>query len=204
MTRSHIRMSKDARRARILAAAVEIIGDKGFRSFSIKDLAVRCEMTDAGLLHHFGSKTVLLMAVLDERDRQDEIAIAAALGDMPGAGAGHDPHTPQTVRQILRMLVQRNGEKPEFIRLYAMLRVEAIAPDHPAHAYFRLRDTAAHRMFTRLLGVMGDDPESLARQVLAAIDGLELQWLRDDQAFDLISEWDKLADKLLGPATPRA
>ena len=199
MTRTHVRMSKDDRRALILTAAVEIIGDKGFRSFSIKDLAVRCEMTDAGLLHHFGSKAALLMAVLDERDRQDEIAIAAALGDE----ADHDPRSPEDVRQILRMLVQRNGEKPEFIRLYAMLRVEAIAPDHPAHAYFRLRDTAAHRMFTRLVRVIGDDPESLARQILAALDGLELQWLRDQQAFDLVSEWDKLADKLLRPTGPR-
>ena len=199
MTRTHVRMSKDDRRSRILAAAVEIIGDNGFRGFSIKDLAVRCEMTDAGLLHHFGSKAALLMAVLDERDRQDEIAIAAALGDE----ADHDPRSPQAVRQILRMLVQRNGEKPEFIRLYAMLRVEAIAPDHPAHAYFRLRDAAAHRMFARLVRVIGDDPESLARQILAAIDGLELQWLRDARAFDLVSEWDKLADKLLRPTGPQ-
>lgn len=198
MTRTHTRMNKDDRRARILAAAVEIIGDKGFRAFSIKDLAVRCEMTDAGLLHHFGSKTTLLMAVLDERDRQDEIAIAAALGDE----ADQDPRSPDAVRRILRMLVERNGEKPEFIRLYAMLRVEAIAPDHPAHAYFRLRDAAAHRMFSRLVRVIGDDPDSLARQILAAIDGLELQWLRDAQAFDLIGEWDKLADKLLRPARP--
>ena len=198
MTRSHTRMHKDDRRARILAEAVEIIGDKGFRAFSIKDLAVRCEMTDAGLLHHFGSKTTLLMAVLDERDRQDEIAIAAALGDE----ADQDPRSPEAVRRILRMLVERNGEKPEFIRLYAILRVEAIAPDHPAHAYFRLRDTASHRMFSRLVRVIGDDPDSLARQVLAALDGLELQWLRDAQAFDLLGEWDKLADKLLRPTGP--
>ncbi|WP_165185024.1 TetR/AcrR family transcriptional regulator [Caulobacter soli] len=195
MSRSHIRMSKDDRRALILAAAVEIIGDKGFHGFSIKDLAVRCEMTDAGLLHHFGSKAALLTAVLDERDRQDEIAIAAALGE----AADPARRTPLAVRHILRALVQRNREKPEFVRLYAMLRVEAMAPDHPAHAYFRQRDTAAHQMFTRLLGVIDTDADSLARQVLAALDGLELQWLRDQQAFDLVGEWDKLADKLLRP-----
>jgi AcrR family transcriptional regulator len=198
MARSHIRMNKDDRRARILAAAIEIIGDKGFHGFSIKDLAVRCEMTDAGLLHHFGSKVALLTAVLDERDRQDEIAIAAALGE----AAGHDPRSIEELRQILRMLVQRNAEKPEFVRLYAILRVEAIAPDHPAHAYFRQRDTAALAMFTRLVGALTDDPQSLARQLLAALDGLELQWLRDAQAFDLIGEWDKLADRLLRSAGP--
>ena len=191
------RMSKDDRRARILAAAVEIIGDKGFHGFSIRDLAVRCEMTDAGLLHHFGSKVALLTAVLDERDRQDEIAIAAALGEE----AEPAPRSPATVRRILRALVQRNGEKPEFVRLYAMLRVEAMAPDHPAHAYFRQRDAAAHQMFSRLLAVIDADSGSLARQVLAALDGLELQWLRDQQAFDLVGEWDKLADKLLRPTT---
>ena len=187
-------MNKEDRRQRILAAAIEIIGDKGFRGFSLKDLAVRCEMTDAGLLHHFGSKVGLLTAVLDERDRRDEIAVAAMLGEQ----ARHPPRSPEAARAILRSLVQRNAESPEIIRLYAMLRIEAMAPDHPAHRYFRQRDAAAHRMFGQLLAQVADDPESLARQVLIAIDGLEQQWLRDDQRFDLLAEWDKFAGKLIG------
>lgn len=188
-------MSKEDRRPLILAAAIEIIGDKGFWGFSIKDLAARCDMTDAGLLHHFGSKAALLTAVLDERDRRDEIAVAAMLGEQ----ARQPPSSPAEVRAILRSLVRRNAENPEIIRLYAMLRVEALAPDHPAHPYFRQRDIAVNRMFGDLMASITDDPESLARQVLIAIDGLELQWLRDDQRFDLAAEWDKFAAKLLGP-----
>jgi AcrR family transcriptional regulator len=187
-------MTKDDRRQRILAAAIEIIGDKGFRGFSIKDLATRCEMTDAGLLHHFGSKVGLLTAVLDERDRQDEIAVAAMLGDR----TEHPPRSRQAVRAILTSLVRRNAETPEMIRLYAMLRVEALAPDHPAHPYFRLRDAAAHRMFGELVSQISDDPQGLARRILIAIDGLELQWLRDDQGFDLATEWEAFADGLIG------
>lgn len=194
MTAQRTRLTREDRRERILAAAIEIIGDKGFRGFSIRDLAIRCAMTDAGLLHHFGSKVGLLTAVLDERDRQDEIAVAAMLGEQ----VEHPPRSAQAVRAIFRSLVRRNAENPEIVRLYAMLRVEALAPDHPAYPYFRQRDAQVQRMFGELVSLITDEPESLARQILIAIDGLELQWLRDDQGFDLLAEWEKFAGKLIG------
>jgi AcrR family transcriptional regulator len=193
MSRTHVRMNKDDRRARIVAAAIEIIGDQGFRSFSIRNLAVRCDMTDAGLLHHFGSKTGLLTAVLDERDRQDALAVAAALGD---TGDQVSPSREAT-RRILHKLVQCNGEQPELLRLYAMLRVEALASDHPAHAYFRDRDAMAQRMFGDLVAAFAENPSELAREIIAALDGLELRWLCEGQGFDLVEAWDSLAAKLL-------
>lgn len=185
------RMNREDRRAAILDTAIAVIGERGFHGFSIRDLAMRCAMTDAGLLHHFGSKADLLLAVLDHRDAQDEHAIAALFpADAP-------PRTRAEVLRVLSALVARNAERPELVRLYAMLRVEALAADHPAHRYFVTRDRLARRRFSELFGALTDTPENLARQVLAAMDGLELQWLLEDRAFDLAATWNETADRLI-------
>ena len=36
-------------------------------------------------------------------------------------------------------LVRRNASQPEIVRLFAVLEAESLAPSHPAHAYFALR-----------------------------------------------------------------
>ncbi|WP_395395657.1 TetR/AcrR family transcriptional regulator [Novosphingobium sp. BL-8A] len=185
------RMNREDRRAAILDTAIAVIGERGFHGFSIRDLAMRCAMTDAGLLHHFGSKTDLLLAVLDHRDAQDEEAIAALFpADAP-------PRTRAEVLRVFAAVVARNAERPELVRLYAMLRVEALAPDHPAHAYFTTRDRLARRRFAEILGPLSDSPDRLARQVVSAMDGLELQWLQEDRAFDLMASWNETADRLI-------
>lgn len=198
-TRTRVRMNRDDRRLGILAEAIGVIGERGFRGFSIRDLAARCGVTDAGLLHHFGSKNDLLLALLDERDRQDEAAIAELL-EADGADARD---TAQGIRQILAALAARNAEHPELVRLYAMLRVEALAPDHPAHAYFVERDRAARTRFGELLAPLTDDSQSLARRVLAALDGLELQWICEGCEFDLSGEWNRIAERLIVQEPPQ-
>jgi AcrR family transcriptional regulator len=192
-SRTRVRLGREERRTEILEEAIRVIGERGFRGFSIRELAQRCAMTDAGLLHHFGTKIDLLLALLDERDRQDADAIAALLGrDLDRA-----PATRGGVLRILIALARRNAERPELVRLYAMLRIEALAPDHPAHAYFRARDEAARARFAELLAPIAGDARALARRVLAALDGLEAQWLQEGCGFDLPAEWQSMIEGLL-------
>ncbi|HSI19305.1 MAG TPA: helix-turn-helix domain-containing protein [Sphingomonas sp.] len=177
------------RRAAILEQATAIVGEHGYNGFGIQELAQRCGLTKAGLLHHFPSKEQLLIAVLRERDRQDEIAVAAFPGVVE-PGHGGDPAALSTILTSLRAIVSRNATRPEFVRLYAMLRAEALHPDHPAHAWFCNREAATLEMFTQMVARHVDRPRSVARQVIALMSGLELQWLRDGQRFDLVAEWD--------------
>ncbi len=66
-------------RAQILAAAVEQASAQGFESLTIGSLAERTGLSKSGLFAHFGSKTDLQMAVLDEAARQftDEVFLPA-------------------------------------------------------------------------------------------------------------------------------
>jgi AcrR family transcriptional regulator len=42
----------------------------GYRAGSLREIAQRVGMSEAGLLHHFKNKSTLLLAVLDHRDEQ--------------------------------------------------------------------------------------------------------------------------------------
>ena len=58
-----------ARRQEIVAAALEVFSEAGFHKGSIRDVAERAGLSQAGVLHHYPSKHLLLQAVLDWRDR---------------------------------------------------------------------------------------------------------------------------------------
>ncbi|WP_375294479.1 TetR family transcriptional regulator, partial [Microbacterium sp.] len=59
------------KRAEILHAAMETFGAKGFANGTLAEIADLVDMTHAGVLHHFGSKTQLLLEVLTYRDETD-------------------------------------------------------------------------------------------------------------------------------------
>jgi AcrR family transcriptional regulator len=187
------RMKRPDRRQLILAEALRTIGEEGYRAFSLPKLARRCGLTNAGLLHHVGSKEGLLIALLEERDRLDEIAVVAmALGGAPAA-----PSTREGVLHLLRTVVIRNSQQPELVRLYVMLRTEALMRDHPAHAYFAEREAASIEAFRQLVAPYATDALAVGRQISALMIGLEAQWLRENADFDLVGEWDKVADKII-------
>src|ERR1700710_530277 len=57
-----------ARGREILEAGIDVFSAAGFRSGSIREIAERVGMSQAGLLHHFSNKSELLAAVLQLRD----------------------------------------------------------------------------------------------------------------------------------------
>lgn len=74
-----------------------------------------------------------------------------------------------------------------------MVAAEATSPDHPAHAYFeaRYRTSVANTELAyrqaRDAGELRDgvDPSAAAQQLIALMDGLQIQWLISDCATDM-------------------
>ncbi|NKY23035.1 TetR/AcrR family transcriptional regulator [Cellulomonas denverensis] len=171
-----------AKKAEILAQAVAIFGESGYRGASLRDIAARCGISHPGLLHHFPTKEALLLAVLEQRDEADQAR-------MSGAGSrGVD-----TLRRTVD-LVRVNSERRGIVELFAVVSAEATAPDHPAHEYFVARydrsvdvTAAAYREAQedgQLLA--GVDPINAGRQLIAVMDGLQVQWLLSDGAIDMV------------------
>lgn len=52
----------------ILDAALATFGNRGYNNGSLVEIADQVGMTHTGVLHHFGSKDQLLLAVLAHRD----------------------------------------------------------------------------------------------------------------------------------------
>ncbi|MCD0483582.1 TetR/AcrR family transcriptional regulator [Streptacidiphilus sp. ASG 303] len=176
--RPRIRKPAAERRQEILVAAGSLIATRGFNGLASQDVAEACGLTVPGLLHHFPHKTALLVAVLEDRDRRD----------MESVGALHADHRHDPVR-LLEAVVERSAGQPEVVRLYAVLGAEASDPAHPAHPYFRRRYRRAVRFVAGLLRGRVAEPVPTARQVIAAMDGLQLQWLSAGEGFDLVEAW---------------
>ncbi|MFI9557765.1 TetR/AcrR family transcriptional regulator [Nonomuraea endophytica] len=172
-----------AKREQILRAALEIYAEAGSRKVSVRDIAKRVGMTDTGVLHHFGSREALLTAVLEARDKISAEMYGSALTDPP-AGA--------------KMLAD-NVSTPGLVKLFLDVAAAAAEPEHPAHDFFAERYARFRREGATVLadpaltpdpgvGAGEIDSEWAARILIAALDGLQIQWLLEpeiDMAADL-------------------
>ena len=167
-----------ARREEILAAAARVFSEDGYRGTSMSSLARSCGLSLTGLLHHFPTKDALLAAVMEWRDARDLALLS-----------GRDREEPRGWAAVERLvdLVRHNTRQPGMVRLFTTLAGEATAHDHPASFWLlehhRLAEAKILRAFQeaaedgRLLP--GAPVESLARCLVATMDGLQLQWLSD-------------------------
>jgi AcrR family transcriptional regulator len=187
---SQVRAETTPRRERILDETLRIVGERGYHGFGIQELAERCGLTKPGLLHHFGSKDQLLIALLHDRDEKHEAELGQLL--LPAFDAAASPQVQRDMfRQALRAVAERSLAQPELVRLQVVLRAEAINPDHPAHDYFVAREEATLGRLAMRAASFSAHPQSTARQILAMMSGLQEQWLREDMRFDYLAEWDR-------------
>ncbi|MGW9437037.1 TetR/AcrR family transcriptional regulator [Streptomyces sp. NPDC055607] len=179
-----------AKREEILRRALEVVARQGYRSASIQVIAEAVGLSQAGLLHYFGSKEELFTAILRKRDEVDRLA-SAPLSD------------PRAAREAFVRVVAHNAEVPGLVELFSRMAVEAVDPRHPAHAYFTehgevLRETVLAAL-ARLPHPPALPPETLARVVQATADGLQLQWLLDP-TIDMAGTMEALLE-VLAPET---
>ncbi|MDQ0793833.1 TetR/AcrR family transcriptional regulator [Streptomyces sp. B1I3] len=162
-----------ARRREILDQAMALFGEAGYRGASLRTIASRCGISHPGLLHHFPTKESLLLAVLEHRDEVDGEWLS--LGGTSGVGR---------LRRYAE-LAALNATRRGIVELFSVVSTEATAADHPAHAYFvrRYRDSVsgAELAYAQALadGALraGVAPDAAGQQLIALMDGLQVQWL---------------------------
>lgn len=180
------------KRREILDAALEVFARSGYRAGSLRDVAERVGMSEAGLLHHFPCKSALLEAVLE---RRDELTTDMVRGD------SDDPVV--TLHGLVR-LAAYNASVPGVVELYCVLSAEATSPGHPAHGYFHRRYKWVRGILTRTFQLLaeqgalrpGVSPESAACSIIALMDGLQVQWLFDRDLLDMAEELRRHLDRL--------
>jgi AcrR family transcriptional regulator len=161
-----------------MRAAVSVFSRHGYRGAALSAVASAAELTQPGLLHYFPSKEHLLMTVLAERDESDARLVKEAWGT-----SGRD------FLNALQTLVEHNTTQRDVVRLFTVLVGEGVSTEHPAHPYFVQRYAGIKdRMTARIRGSQDSgefasqvDPQTIATLLLAAMDGLQVQWLLDER-----------------------
>jgi AcrR family transcriptional regulator len=180
-------------REKIIQSAIQAFAQKGFRGAKMADIAKAAELTEPGLLHHFPSKTHLLMAVIRERDRIDSERMRATLQK-------NGNHFLEAGIE----LVEHNQTVPGLVQLFNLLVAESISPDHPAHEFFieryqREREHCVQAIVqAQQAGEVRSDisPETLAILIFAMMDGLQVQWLLEPEKIDMSGLFRVMMDLL--------
>lgn len=170
------------RRREIADAVLGLVREVGHAGVTTAEVAARAGTSEATVLYHHPSRDHLLVAALA---RADELAG----DDHPSDEQAVDPGFADRLAGHVTASVQ--GDAP-VVRLYVMLAGHAATPGHPAADFFADHYRATVAVYSRLvrarqaagLAHPGLDPEQTARQLVAAWDGLQAQWVVDGN-FDL-------------------
>lgn len=182
-----------ASREKIIHAATELFAQQGFRGAKMSEIAKAAGLTEPGLLHHFPSKTHLLMGVLEERDRIDSEQMRVTLQK-------NGNHFLEAGIE----LVEHNETVPGLVQLFTLLVAESVSPDHPAHEFFTRRYQRERESMTRSIKqaqqageVRSDIPaETLVVLIFAMMDGLQVQWLLEPRKIRMSKMFRVMMDML--------
>lgn len=179
------------RRQEIVDAATNVFATRGYHGGSLRDISRQIGLSLTSVVHHFPAKSDLLAAVLENADH---------------AGYWFGDHARVNgVKAAIIELVVHNLDRPELLRLLAIVSSEASDPEHPAHGWFVKRYENFAAELERLLAhdveqgrLPSDvDAEQAAHLIIAVWDGLQLQWLLDP-AQDMRGRMDQALARLLG------
>ena len=163
----------EARREQILDVAMRAFAEQGFRGASLAAIAAEAGISEPGLLHHFPSKRELLFGVL----QGTEAEFKAWASHRVAGGSGYT--------EILLDVARNHETDPSFIRFFVVLSAESLEACHPAHEWFRVRYDRVRELFADWIaddqrrGLLRPDvdPMAASRMIIAALDGLQLQYL---------------------------
>jgi TetR/AcrR family transcriptional regulator, transcriptional repressor of aconitase len=178
-----------ARRQEILDRAIEVFADKGAEGTSLRAIAEKIGVSHAALLHYFGSREELLVEVLREGERRRR-----------------DPRDDGAVVGMMVRAAERNVTIPGFVALYTTLLAGSLEADKEYSREFfsgRFDDIrgrlAEHIRLGQEQGTIrrGIEPFAMAALVIAASDGLQIQWLLEPKVD--IARTLELLERILEP-----
>ena len=188
-------------RERLLSGAITCLQERGYANTTARDIAAAAGANLASIGYHFGSKEALLdealIRMLDERNRY---VSALTFDEIDGSPIERMTRAFEAVRGLFEPF------RPVLVAFVeAMARAEHSPELHTRMAahYRETRDAVAtmvQKGLGRSASHLRTDPEAMASFVMAAFDGLVLQFLLDPDAVpegaelvDAFTDWMSLA-----------
>jgi AcrR family transcriptional regulator len=178
----------EAKRAEIAEVALKLFSRNGYDRTSLREVARLAGLSQAGLLHHFRTKEDLFVEVLLRRDQRNERFYDQTVE--------HDVTTEGLIE-----IIKHNALEPGLVRLYVAMSAESTDAASQARQFFVNRyemlrsNIAADIRRQQEAGEFPDalDPKSAATLVIAAADGLQLQWLLDPGEVNMGTRLEQLS-----------
>jgi AcrR family transcriptional regulator len=197
------------RRQEILAAAAQVITDRGLAETRIQDIAESCGVSTGLILYYFESKDRLLVEALTYANDQFYLRLSRELRKNPSARAQLD--------RLIELSVPGLLPDYPFLDEWALwveiwvraLRDPEMAKEHEVlNRRWRrsIADIVRHGRETREFPD-GLDPDELGVQIGALIDGLAIQVLMDHSDVtpeDMLRASREVSSKLIGFALEQA
>ncbi len=187
----------DASRERILDAAAEVAGERGYEGTSISLVSQRSGLPASSIYWHFKDKDELIAAVIDRSFHGWSDALRQPATSRPGASRDAEFH----------LNLQRTGRAlagfPDFLRLGLMLLLEHRPKEATARRKFiEVRGITKKRLLRDYHTLFADLDEgglrSLVRLTLALADGYFIA--READEIELGDAFDEMASAILGAA----
>jgi AcrR family transcriptional regulator len=172
------------RRRQILDSAIALFAQRGVDRASLRTIGEAIGVSHTALRHYFSSRDELLVEVY----RTHEALTSQSAPPAGGSAAG------ESAVGVIIEAAERNRSIPGLVELYATLTTDALQAEHAATREFvrdrfrRLRETLAARIESGQRAgriAAGLDPLDAAALVIAASDGLQIQWLLEPDAVDV-------------------
>jgi AcrR family transcriptional regulator len=163
------------RKPQLLAAAAQVIAERGFAATRIADVAARAGTSAPGVLYWFGSREELLVEALTHAEDAFHDELSARVAELAGSAAR------------LAALIEASVGGEDWV-LWMEMWTRALRDPDLAETRQRLDD----RWRAQIAGVVaegqeagefaGEDPERVALELAALIDGLAVQVALGDTA----------------------
>ena len=167
------------RRQQILDSVIAVLAQRGVDRASLRTVGEAIGVSHTALRHYFSSRDELLVEAYRSHEARTD-------GDVPKAD--------ESAFGPIIDSAERNRAIPGLVELYATLTTDALQEQHAVTREFvrlrfrSLRAELAARIESaqragRIAG--GIDPYEAAALVIAASDGLQIQWLLDPEEVDV-------------------
>ena len=185
-------------RRRILDAAAEIAGERGYEGTSIATVSARSGLPASSIYWHFQDKDALIVAVIE---RSFDRWLAAMSLPGPEAGSPRARMTAMAVAVAKALL-----DTPDFLRLGLMLTLERRPTEPTARAKFlQVRQVGRQRVSQAVRELAPELPEASVQQLttyaVAGADGLFIAREIGGDDVDLIALFDLHARTLIDIVT---
>ncbi|HEY8000385.1 MAG TPA: TetR/AcrR family transcriptional regulator [Solirubrobacterales bacterium] len=186
------------RKPQLLAAAAEVIAERGFAATRIADVAERAGTSPPGVLYWFDSRDQLLAEALSFAERSFHDELVAALDAL------EDP------RARLATLIERSVGGDDWV-LWIELWTRALRDPQVSESRQLLDDDWRAQIASIVADGQasgdfgGPDPERAALELASLIDGLAVQVVLDDRLVSpevMRSTCIEVAQRLLGVELP--